>query len=698
MTAHRITMDSRSLELKGQGETLVLALLKGTGEIAAFPLSGMLSFSRGRPWDFCYAATGRAEICMRGESIGILIPGAFSGVEVRLRFYFDPEKGLVLESEWKNRGALISDAMAGLCFPMPWAEGAKFTLPHCLYNDNPSADPERVVPKVGSVPGAGYIAEEHRLPIPALNIQWKAGKEWPHFSIFSEPSPVAGDFDSFWSLGLLKGETGYTAAALSGGVMFNGEKDTVYAAKGGHRDYPYPYSSLAAGASWRKKHYLSWDKDREEGMGFRSMVREGWKIYRPRTKPAMSREKLTKLKHHCLVSRWYQDGEASGYLCFGSANDFGNISGRPDYFLYAWTGECLKLAWCDMVYGLRTGDPEAVERGIAAAAFFVRNSLRGSSGAPAAYYIVEEKRWGTMSHRAGGEAYSSRMTGSSAGDLLDIMELLKKEGRPVPGEWEAYIRRVMDFLTLPARLTDQGIYPLQWDGEGNPGSRKTTSAGIPCVIALAKGGSYFGKAEWLGYAEDVMERYYHLTAETMRYPFAYATMDARCEDKEAGMYFFIAAMELYRLTGKDRFLEWAGIAADWLLTFLYLWEPPLKPGSPCEKAGFRVSGWPGVSVQNHHLDVFFSPVELDEYGRARGDTMYRDCAQMVLDAWTHGICEKPGDWGFTVPGEQGEQYYQTNYSQARDSLNRLQDWRGGASNWNPSWIIAEVLSACLRLA
>jgi hypothetical protein len=694
---HRITMDAKSLKVERQNETVILAFLKGESEIASFPLSRMVSFSRGRPWEFRYAAADKAEIRRQREGIEITIPGAFPAMEVRLRLCFDREKGLVLESEWENRGGLINDAMAGICFPMPWAEGAKFTLPHCLYNDNPSADPERLIPKVGSVPGGGYIAEEHRLPIPALNIQWKSGGGWPHFSIFAEPSHVAGDFDSFWSLGLLKGEAGYIAAALSGGLMFNGEKDTVYAAKGGHRDNPYAYSSFAAGAIWKKKHYLSWDNNREEGMGFRSLVKEGWAIYHPRTNPVMSREKLIRLKHNCLVSRWHQDGEAAGYLCFGSANSFGNISGRPDYFLYAWTGECLKLAWCDIVYGLRTNDSKAVERGMAAAEFFVHNSLRGSSGAPSAYYVVEEKRWGTISHRADREAYSSRMTGSSAGDLLDIMELLKKEGRPVPKEWEAYIQTIMDFLSSPARLTGQGIYPLQWDREGNPDLQKTTSAGIPCVIALAKAGAYFGKDEWLTYAEDLMERYYRLTAESMRYPFAYATMDARCEDKEAGMYFFIAAMELYRQSGKDRFLKWAGIAADWILTFLYLWEPPLKPGSPCEKAGFRVSCWPGVSVQNHHLDVFFSPVELDEYGRATGDTMYRDCARMVLDAWTHGVCEKPGDWGFTVPGEQGEQYYQTNYSQAGDSLNRLQDWRGGMSNWNPSWIIAEVLSACLRL-
>ncbi|MDD4683377.1 MAG: hypothetical protein PHQ55_09455 [Eubacteriales bacterium] len=36
-----------------------------------------------------------------------------------------------------------------------------------------------------------------------------------------------------------------------------------------------------------------------------------------------------------------------------------------------------------------------------------------------------------------------------------------------------------------------------------------------------------------------------------------------------------------------------------------------------------------------------------------------------------------------------------NYSQAPGAIGRPQDWRGGMSRWNPSWIIAEVLTACL---
>jgi hypothetical protein len=695
---YTIGMGGKSLKIENREGEIILSFFKGEREIAFFPLPRLLSFSRGRPWGLCPARVKDPEISRDNGGVAVHLPGAFGEINAGLRFYFDTAKGLVMESEWENRGPAVKDAMAGLCFPMPWSEGAKFTLPHCLYNDNPSADPERIIPKVGTAPGGGYIAEEHRLPIPALNIQWRSGDTFPHLSIFSEPSSVMGDFDSPWTLGLLKEEKGYTPAALSGGVMFNGEKDLIYNAKAGHCDYPYEYNTFSTGDIWKKRHYLSWDDDKAWGMAFRSLVKEGWNIYNPKTEPAMDREKLAELKHNCLVSRWCQDGEAAGYLTFGSANEFGNISGRPDYYLYAWTGECIKLAWCDIAWGFRKNDRNAIERGSAAVDFFVRYSIQPGSKIPTGYYMVKEKKWGGSAYRSEPPAYSSRIAGSSLSDLIDIMELLKSSGRPVPPSWEEFAARVCGaFFTDPGCLNEAGLYPLMWDAEGKPQNQKITSAGIPCAIALAKAGAYFGSKSWIDYAAGIMEKYYKTTVKTMEYPFAYATMDARCEDKEAGMYFFIAAMELYKQTGEKRFIDWAGIAADWIMTFLYFWEAPLRPGSPCAKEGFRVSLWPGVSVQNHHLDVFFAPVELWEYGRITGDPMYQDCAWSVLEAWSHGVCEKPGDWGFTVPGEQAENYYQTNYSQSRPSPDRRKEWRGGASNWNPSWIIAEVLSACLKM-
>ena len=70
----------------------------------------------------------------------------------------------------------------------------------------------------------------------------------------------------------------------------------------------------------------------------------------------------------------------------------------------------------------------------------------------------------------------------------------------------------------------------------------------------------------------------------------------------------------------------------------------------------------------------------------------------VRNALTYGVCTEEGEWGYTVIGEQGEQYYQTNYFQLRypQVLEYMGGWRGGMQVWNPSWITAQVLASELK--
>jgi len=217
------------------------------------------------------------------------------------------------------------------------------------------------------------------------------------------------------------------------------------------------------------------------------------------------------------------------------------------------------------------------------------------------------------------------------------------------------------------------------------------------VVAMVKAYAYFGDKTYLGFAEKIFDVYCDLHIKTFDRPFARATMDARCEDKEAGLYFFVAAAELYKATNDPKYIGIADISAEWMLTFVYFWETGFLPGNICDRKGFKTTGWPGVSVQNHHLDVFFPTYELYEYGMTAGKPFYKEMAINVRNALTHGVCTYPGEWGFSVVGEQGEQYCQTNYP---TFMHKDSDWdkirRGGMHCWNPSWIIAQVLQSSLR--
>jgi hypothetical protein len=148
----------------------------------------------------------------------------------------------------------------------------------------------------------------------------------------------------------------------------------------------------------------------------------------------------------------------------------------------------------------------------------------------------------------------------------------------------------------------------------------------------------------------------------------------------------MAAFELFRRTGDPLYATWCEVAADWLLTWVYVWSPEQDQGTPLQTAGFTAIGWPAVSVQNHHLDVFFPTYEMLSFG-VRGDRpRYVDAARTVLQALTQTIAVSPGEWDFPLPGEQGEAVFQTYWQR-----------RGHTNVWNPSWVIAVPLANALRI-
>ncbi len=591
----------------------------------------------------------------------------------------------------------LRDFTCGVLLSRTGETGNKVTIPHIIYNDNPGADPERIVPHIGKTTGGGILVEEHRLPIPGVNVEWQMENAYYDITLLAKPEVITGDESEYWSLGVIREENGESIAALSGPLMFNGMKDVVY----GGRCTPLPwlkgYRYLAPGQRIAKSFWLSFGKT-QQGRGFRSLVRLGYALLKPVTEERHTLPEMIALKDNVLNSRYYKDDVCCGYLTFGAANRFGNVSGRPEYFLYGWTGQAIKLAWCDIRLGLMSGNEERIQRGLDIVRFFVENGEnRQTPGLFYGYYLIDAGQW-RNSWSDPQAPFLSRIEGESMVDLIDVMQLLSDHGRKAPSLWEEGVRRACCFLTSAQALTERGIYPLSWNEDGTPASQKTCAAGLSCVWALAKAAKYFSEESYLQSAIRLYEAYYELNMKTFDLPFSHATLDAACEDKEAGIYAFTAAAELYALTGEERFREWACVAGDWILTFVYFWETGFQRGTACDAMDFHTTGWPGVSVQNHHLDVFFPSYEMYAFGKAAGEPFYEEMGEHVRRAFTYGVCEKEGDMGFSVVGEQGEQYYQTNYFQVRYPaiLKHTGNYRGGMQVWNPSWITAQVLQNSLR--
>ncbi|MGO4272061.1 hypothetical protein AB4Z22_19845, partial [Paenibacillus sp. TAF58] len=312
-------------------------ILRNDGEQSphfAGHLDEMFICSFGRPW--CSEFVRLEDVQIISESDLIRVQGKMEALTFTLELTFDEHHLLKINVTWDNRtDQMLCDVAAGLGFVLPKQSKEMVTIPHMIYNNNPSADPSRVVPRLGLGPDKGFICEEHRLPIPCVNVEWTEAAEARFFSLFSVPAYIEtpDGVVHYGSLGAIQEEQRIMLAAMSGVLMFNGEKDMYYVGKNKTGPYHGGYLDIAPGFSFTKQYALDWGAVAHQGQGFREIVRKGLELFAPIGAKPHSLEEMIQLKKNALDDRWRTNEHgAAGYVKFSDSNEFGNVSTRPLHY------------------------------------------------------------------------------------------------------------------------------------------------------------------------------------------------------------------------------------------------------------------------------------------------------------------------------------------------------------------------------
>lgn len=640
----------------------------------------LLILSVGRPWRRTRPGLDQAQVIDDGDRI--LITGRSGQLSVELDLRAAGSR-LAVEARWTNDGTEpIVDCTVGLQWPAG-RPGSRVTIPQVIQHDNPSADPERTVPHVGR---GGFVTGADRLPIPAVCVEPSDGR---YLMIIDRPEArVETDGRvGYDTLGAVAGTEPAAILALSGVIMFDGAPDVDYVHKATTAPNPRGYRTLEPGAAITRKLLLEWGDLPRPGRGFVALARAGRSFASPPAADPAGRPTMISLKAEALDARSFCDGEVAGYLKFPAwgepRKERPGGKQRPAHdFSYGWTGQCLRLAWCDAALGLRDDRPERIDRARRVIDFYLAGSAAPAPGLRYTGYVHDDRSW-IGAHRDGSEMIFARAYGESLCDVADSVRLLDDHGLPVPDSWTAAVITGAEFV---ATHLAGGLVPLGWSPEGVPVPAEPCAAGIPAAQTLAAAFRLTGRDDFLRTVRQLGEAYEALPGPAFERPYSHSTLDAACEDKEAGLYLLRFWLELFDLTGERGYLGRAVEVADWLLTWVYHWSPRFDAGTVLADRGFTALGWPGVSVQNHHLDVFFPTYELWRLGRLTGHDHFRAWAEGIDTALRQGICERPGDWGFDVVGEQGEAFFVADWQQ-----------RGASNTWNPSWVIALPLWNALRL-
>ena len=693
----KMSMEASSV----QGDVL-LALISSEMKLE-LKFSSLMRVSLSRPWD--YRPLDLIEAGHEASEGVLNVLGRSDRFEVRARMSLRDD-ALHVDCAWT---ALTDMKDAGVAFVIDHQmTGEKVTLPMSIYNDNPSMDPEKVAPHFSGKAGASYVAEESRYPIPCAHVEWKENEGSRYVSLFTMPEHGATQ----WSLGVHRaGSHGIELMAASGSVSFNGTKDENYGHKNTSAHVESGYLELAAGDVITKSFVIRFDVPTHEGHGFRDIVRTGFELFKPKSSPVLSVDEMVSLKTEALNERWYDDGKVAGFLCVAPDN----IYLRPPYFLWGWTGQSFKMAYCSAREGFESGKREMVEHARKCVEFFLKSSKTKTKGLHYNRYFLDKAKWMGEEYFKE-DRFSSRALGETFWNLSKLILLFKGRNQPVPAEWISALRDAADFFADQAHLLKEEIPPYMWFADGTSASDEISSAGSACICAILGAYKVTGDQKYLLSAQRMLEIYWKTGGDKFDTPFSKATLDSGCEDKEAAVPFFIAAADLYYITEKQKYKDWADVSGDWLLTWVYFWDLTFKEDSICAKHGFKSTGCPAVSVENQHLDVFFPAIEMFEYGKRTNDALFEKMGKIIFEAFSHGISKGKGDWFFDKPGRQGEQFIHTRwgfcpristypekfqehfrrFGYTGDTLDQ-KAWDGGYNPWDTSWIIVMVLEAAQNM-
>jgi hypothetical protein len=326
----------------------------------------------------------------------------------------------------------------------------------------------------------------------------------------------------------------------------------------------------------------------------------------------------------------------------------------------------LNAAFC-LQYGRELANEKYIRMGISVIDTMVNNGLHNSCFLEG--YNREESSWSSSSR------FFLRRQSEGA---LALLYAVRNEANP-PAAWEYTFVTVAKYIC--SLQYDDGHLPFSFDSIGGVIDSRgyTTAIAIPLLLEI-------DVEKAIAAGNYVIEK----SINTMLY--SSMSLDSACEDKESGIITLSSMLSLYSKTNDSKWLNAAKKAADYVISWYYLWNVPFPPGTLLHNIKFHTLGWGNVSVENNHIDCYLFDLnrslrilanELDDdyYSRV-GSFFYNSIVERLLQYEGHDV-------GIAFEGLIPEVIQQTNWDYGK----------GGKGTYNYinafGWTFSSIWSALL---
>lgn len=548
-----------------------------------------------------------------------------------------------------------------------------YVIPCVLYNGNPWGQGKE--PKGLTHEGKPWIFSYDRQGIPSCTL---AENDAVYTALFASPK----DADSLVSSCSLEREpSGAMRQRIYHPVK---EEPLTYCARDTYSPATETEITLAPGESFTVTVYVAVGKPEWKNFGMAGLLDTFPKLFGLSTKAAHPQNKIWQ----------YGIGYAKHLItdCRGvKAFIIGTQPDAKGVFQYR-EDECFELGWCgqNALFARmlledyrKNGDEDSLQQGVEILDNWAKR-------APAESGLLCVQMRDTFQKET---AVSDTCNmGWGAAEFVRAYRLMKALGVEKP-EWLQAAQGLCDFFLT--HFDAEFGFGKEWKLTGECLDKGGTIGGF-ILCAFVELYKETGEKPYLEMAEKALRLY--VERDLNGFFCTAGALDTTCIDKETSIPLIFSSVELYAITGKPVYLEYARKASYYFTSWMYQYNALYPADSDFERFGFSTLGGTAVSAQHHHIDAYgvMAVPSLLRLAEITGDDLWRQRAKALYDNTTQCISDgKTPIRGKIRPfGSQNEGFLHCNWSMERGSLN---DWLVAWPSSFRLYAISEADMDALRL-
>ena len=188
---------------------------------------------------------------------------------------------------------------------------------------------------------------------------------------------------------------------------------------------------------------------------------------------------------------------------------------------------------------------------------------------------------------------------------------------------------------------------------------------------------------------------YYFSRDIDRYECNGGAMDCSSVDREGIQPFFSAAVEMWNMTGKRKYLNYARKAGWYFLSWVYLQNPTYGPDLDLSVYNWRPAGATIVGTEHSALDDYGNLLisELFALSKADKDPMWKEVAALMWRNGTQGFADENRDVWHSLErpvGSKNEAWFQTRWSKYRTGENKRGSLNDHLMAWGGTYRLASL--------